>query len=129
MVHFCLLKLRAMVTTHFPLLLNCLLWLVIQVYCQEYSSYDYAFPVGRFCKRQDQGPIVVTGAELVNGTVPIRLEIRKMKQDVKQWHLYLLSMSLLQYTSQTQELSWYQIAGRIARHSWFTRSYSANSTL
>ena len=47
-----------------------------------------------------------------NGSVPYRLEIRDLEQNADQWNLYLLALYMMQQsTSQTDELSYYQIAG------------------
>ncbi|KAH9243521.1 hypothetical protein K456DRAFT_1767695 [Colletotrichum gloeosporioides 23] len=74
-------------------------------------TYNYGFDAANLVKRQTQDPIVVTKLPLANGTVPVRPEIRQMKQNPYKWNLFLLSMSMLQYTNQNDELSWYQIAG------------------
>ncbi|KAF4867553.1 Tyrosinase [Colletotrichum siamense] len=79
-------------------------------------TYNYGFDAANLVKRQTtQDPIVVTKLPLANGTVPVRPEIRQMKQNPYKWNLFLLSMSMLQYTNQNDELSWYQIAGTFIR--------------
>ncbi|KAF6810967.1 tyrosinase precursor [Colletotrichum sojae] len=75
------------------------------------STYNYGFDARKLAKRQTKEPIVVSKLPLINGTVPLRPEVRQMKQNPYKWNLYLLSMSMLQYTDQDEELSWYQIAG------------------
>jgi hypothetical protein len=46
-----------------------------------------------------------------NGTVPLRQEIRVLQNDSTLWTLYILALDMLQYTNQTDMLSWYQIGG------------------
>ncbi|KAK2059846.1 Di-copper centre-containing protein [Colletotrichum caudatum] len=74
-------------------------------------TYDYGFDVRKLLKRQADQPIIVAKLPSVNGTVPVRQEIRQMKQNPFKWNLFLLASSMLQYTDQKEELSWYQIAG------------------
>ncbi|KZL88097.1 tyrosinase precursor [Colletotrichum incanum] len=74
-------------------------------------TYDYGFDTRKLVKRQAQQPIIVARLPSVNGTVPVRPEIRQMKQNPFKWNLFLLASSMLQYTDQKEELSWYQIAG------------------
>lgn len=77
----------------------------------QFSSYDYGFDVAPLMRRQDSQPVVVSRLVTVNGSLPVRPEIRQMKRDVHRWTLYLLALSMMQYTDQDQELSWYQITG------------------
>jgi tyrosinase len=75
------------------------------------QSYDYGFDVGKVTKRQAQTPFVLRGLGRVNGSFPVRQEIRQLQQNQEQWTLYLLGLSMLQYTDQSEQLSYYQIAG------------------
>nr|XP_036585377.1 tyrosinase precursor [Colletotrichum truncatum]KAF6795274.1 tyrosinase precursor [Colletotrichum truncatum] len=70
------------------------------------STYNYGFDAGNLVKRQTQQPIIVSRLPSINGTVPARPEIREMKQNPYKWNLFLLSMSMLQYTDQNDQLSW-----------------------
>lgn len=74
-------------------------------------SYDYGFDAAKLVKRQTREPIIVGKLPSVNGSIPIRQEIRQMRQNPYKWNLFVLSLSMLQYTDQNDELSWYQIAG------------------
>ncbi|KAM0329806.1 hypothetical protein ACHAQA_003970 [Verticillium albo-atrum] len=78
----------------------------------DYGPYDYGFNVGPLIKRQNQQTIVVTNLPSLNGSIPIRPEIRQMKLDPFKWNLYLLALSMMQHTGQDQQLSWYQITGK-----------------
>ncbi|TVY38862.1 Tyrosinase [Lachnellula subtilissima] len=46
-----------------------------------------------------------------NGTVVVRQEIRELQKDSTLWTLYILALDFMQYTNQTEMLSWYQLAG------------------
>lgn len=62
--------------------------------------------------RGRDAPIVVGGlGGTLNGTMPARKEIRRLEQNTDLWTLYILGLSLMQYTDQSQLLSYYQIAG------------------
>ncbi|KAK2600137.1 hypothetical protein QQS21_005152 [Conoideocrella luteorostrata] len=77
------------------------------------QSYDFGFDTSRLTRRDDaKTPIVVRRLPTpVNGTLPVRLEIRQMKQNSYKWDLFILAMSMFQYANQSDPLSWYQIAG------------------
>ncbi len=76
------------------------------------QAYDYGFDVAKVVRRQTQAPFVVGGlGRRVNGSLPVRPELREMQQDQDKWTLYTLGLSMMQYTEQSQPLSWYQIAG------------------
>ncbi|OHE90735.1 hypothetical protein CORC01_13958 [Colletotrichum orchidophilum] len=74
-------------------------------------AYDYGFDAARVVKRQTHDPIIITKLPSINGTIPNRPEIREMKQNPFKWNLFLLASSMFQFTNQSEELSWYQIAG------------------
>lgn len=56
--------------------------------------------------------LAITGTQ-PNGTgsVPQRLEIRRLQQDPYQWNLYLLGLNRFQNMNQSTQSSYYQIAG------------------
>lgn len=78
------------------------------------TSYDYGINISTILKRQSSNNFAVTGINTGNGTngsVPARQEIRQLEQDDIMWTLYILGLDMLQFTNQTEMLSWYQIAG------------------
>ncbi|KAI6717340.1 hypothetical protein JHW43_000243, partial [Diplocarpon mali] len=81
---------------------------------QSYPSYDYGANLPRLKRQTSSGYIPVTGVHTgsgANGSAPLRVEIRELEKDPVAWTLYLLGLDMLQYTPQTETLSWYQIAG------------------
>lgn len=97
--------------------------LLLLVWCVGSSAgqgYNYGFDISKLARRGGPDPFVVTGMPRVNGITPIRPEIRALQQDPDKWTLYILALSLMQYTDQTQPFSWYQIAGMATRllHIW-----------
>lgn len=76
------------------------------------GGYNYAQDVRMTLgKRQiDQSPFT-TGLPLVDGSIPLRVEIRQMQKYHEQWTLYILALSWLQYTDQEDPYSWYRLAG------------------
>ncbi|OLN94326.1 Tyrosinase 1 [Colletotrichum chlorophyti] len=96
---------------HIVLLLSLLLSTTTALATPYSATYDFGFDVGKLVKRQTQQPIVVAKLPSINGTVPTRPEIRQMRANPYKWNLFLLSSSMLQYTNQSDPLSWYQIAG------------------
>ncbi|CAK7214717.1 hypothetical protein SCUCBS95973_002228 [Sporothrix curviconia] len=86
------------------------------------NLYDYGFDVHAHLSRRTHGrfgagagaelPFVVTGlGGHRNGTIPPRQEIRQMEKDTDLWTLYILGLNMMQYTDQSELLSYYQIAG------------------
>ncbi|ORY65943.1 tyrosinase precursor [Pseudomassariella vexata] len=76
------------------------------------KEYDYELDVSNlFQKRQILQSSIVTGLPLVNGTIPLRREIRDLENDHEAFTLYILALSWMQYTDQTDDFSWYRIAG------------------
>lgn len=56
--------------------------------------------------------LVVTPLPLINGLPGMRMEIRDMRNnDPDCFELLVLALSMMQWDNQTNELSWYQIAG------------------
>lgn len=75
-------------------------------------AYDYGFKAAKVVKRQTQDPIIVTKLPSINGTIPNRPDIRELKDNPFKWNLFLLASSMFQFTNQSEQLSWYQIAGK-----------------
>ncbi|KAI9050620.1 hypothetical protein LZ554_005779 [Drepanopeziza brunnea f. sp. 'monogermtubi'] len=46
-----------------------------------------------------------------DGSVPVRLEIRQLQKNAKQWNLYLLGLEAFKNLDETKDLSYYGIAG------------------
>ena len=81
---------------------------------QPYPSYDYGADPPRLPKRQSSEFFPITGVHTgsgVNGSLPLRIEVRELEKDPVAWTLYILGLDMLQYTPQSELLSWYQIAG------------------
>ncbi|PVH75831.1 Di-copper centre-containing protein [Cadophora sp. DSE1049] len=81
---------------------------------QPYPSYDYGADPPRLPKRQSSEFFPITGVHTgsgVNGSVPLRIEVRELEKDPVAWTLYILGLDMLQYTPQSDSLSWYEIAG------------------
>lgn len=76
------------------------------------SAYDYGFDAAKMVKRQTQDPIIVTKLPSINGNIPNRPDIRELKENPFKWNLFLLASSMFQFTNQSEQLSWYQIAGK-----------------
>ena len=114
----------------------CLLTLVAALqssFAVAHASYDYGFDRNTILKRQTSDIYPVTGIQTSSGTnesVPLRREIRQLEQDNITWNLYILGLDLLQYTNQTEMLSWYQIAGTsVLNPSWrTTANYSSRNS-
>jgi tyrosinase len=89
-----------------------LFYLVNTLAVAQYSGYDYGFDVHQLVKRQ----IGRRSDLVVNGTTPddgirIRQEIRELEKDQDLWTLYILALSMLQFTDQSYPLSYYSLAG------------------
>jgi len=81
---------------------------------QEFPSYNYGIDRSKLFKRQYPGPYVTAGIKTgsgPNGSKPLRLEVRELEKDPMTWTLYLLGMDMMQYTDQSELLSWYQVTG------------------
>ena len=93
------------------------------VLAAEAVPYDYGFDVHEQLSRRSlmsynpNAPFVVSG--ISSGSqqgsnqpkVYPRQEIRQMEKNADLWTLYMLGLSMMQYTPQSQLLSYYQIAG------------------
>lgn len=77
------------------------------------QPYNYGADIQSLTRRQDTSDrVVIKPLPIIrNGTMPLRYEIREMKADRYKWDLFILALSMLQYTSQDDPRSWYQIAG------------------
>lgn len=78
------------------------------------ARYNYGIDRSLIAKRQSINGIVVTGilnGNSLNGSLPVRLEIRNLEKDQDVWTLYMLGLDLLQSIPQDEKLSWYQLAG------------------
>ncbi|KAJ6444861.1 tyrosinase precursor [Purpureocillium lavendulum] len=83
---------------------------IVSLVCAR--GYDFGVDVSRLTRRQVTSPILVGKLPLaVNGTIPVRQEIRQMIADKHKWDLFVLAMSMFQYADQGDPLSFYQIAG------------------
>lgn len=85
----------------------------LQFLAASSRPYDFGADVRRLTRRDDTpGPIVVRRLPIPpNGTLPMRMEVRSMRDDKYKWDLFILSLSMFQYADQDDLLSWYQIAG------------------
>ncbi|TVY40862.1 Tyrosinase [Lachnellula occidentalis] len=84
-------------------------------YANNHGSYNYdgvrnlaRNPV--VPRQSTQNFYPVTGPTS-NGTLAVRQEIRELQKDSTLWTLYVLALDFMQYTNQTNMLSWYQISG------------------
>jgi hypothetical protein len=53
-----------------------------------------------------------SGGSGTEGSLPVRLEIRRLQQDKELWTLYILGLDMMQYYNQTELISWFQISGQ-----------------
>lgn len=90
------------------LLLSLSLWALVAL-AQE--AYDFGIDMEPLTRRQESRIIVGRLPLASNGSIPHRLEIRQMRADQYQWDLFVLALSMFQSVSQSDPLSWYQIAG------------------
>ncbi|KAK4193361.1 putative tyrosinase [Podospora australis] len=88
-----------------------LLHLVCHRVLGQHTAYNYGFDVGSRVKRQLAQPLRVVVRGEGGGVVQVRREIREMEQDQKLWTLYILGVSMMQYTDQSSPTSWYGITG------------------
>ncbi|KAL8675052.1 MAG: hypothetical protein Q9168_000535 [Polycauliona sp. 1 TL-2023] len=57
------------------------------------------------------GSFAITGAPVIDGNIPQRLEIRELRKNNAQWNLYLLALNRFQQMNQTDVRSYYQLSG------------------
>lgn len=92
-------------------MLLALLTLTSGVLGQRYPGYNFGPDVYRRAKRQTSGPWVLTSLADSDSDLPLRQEIRDLENDTDQWTLYILGLSMMQYTNQSDPISWYGITG------------------
>lgn len=86
------------------------------------QSYDYGVDIESLTRRDPTARILVGRLPLYpDGSVPQRLEIREMEKDAHKWDLFILSLSMFQYVSQSDPMSWYQVAGTFHQSSHIFR--------
>ncbi|KAB5551230.1 hypothetical protein GE09DRAFT_1223030 [Coniochaeta sp. 2T2.1] len=79
---------------------------------EQYPGYDFGPDVHLRLKRQEtKGPWILRSLASVDGELPLRREIRDLENNRDQWTLYLLGLSMMQFTNQTDNISWYKITG------------------
>lgn len=61
--------------------------------------------------RRQSTSFAITGAPVINGNVPQRLEIRQLRKNNAQWNLYLLALNRFQQMDQSDIRSYYQLSG------------------
>jgi tyrosinase len=89
--------------------------LLLRFVLGEFRPYDYGFDIAKhISKRQTSRPPVVTG-QTTEGVL-LRQEIRELEQDPDVWTLYILGLSLMQYTEQSTPTSWYGLTGLWSSH-------------
>jgi tyrosinase len=93
----------------------------------QYTAYDYGFDVKARVKRSQldrRAALVVqdkaaaaTAAAAGDVEVLVRQEIRQLEQDTDLWTLYILGLSMMQFTDQASPTSYYGLAGLWSCHS------------
>jgi hypothetical protein len=82
---------------------------------KRYAGYDYGGSGSAVVERQTSSLYVTAGVKTgsgVNGSLPLRLELRELQKDPTMWTLYILGLDYLQRNkSQSHIESWYQLAG------------------
>lgn len=61
--------------------------------------------------RRQAGSFAITGAPIINGQIPQRLEIRQLRKNNAQWNLYLLGLNRFQQMDQSDVRSYFQLSG------------------
>ena len=93
----------------------------------QYPAYNYGFDVKTRIKRSQldrRAALVVkdkaaTATAAVAGDVVevlVRPEIRQLEQDTDLWTLYILGLSMMQFTDQASPTSYYGLAGLWSCH-------------
>lgn len=105
-------KIAAMVRPRLSLLLLLFLaYLPHALVLGQYTTYNYGFDVSRRVKRQlERHPVVVVKAG-DDREIHVRQEIRELEKDRDLWTLYILALSMMQYSDQSTPTSWYGITG------------------
>ncbi|KAK4170278.1 hypothetical protein QBC43DRAFT_348716 [Cladorrhinum sp. PSN259] len=77
----------------------------------QHTAYNYGFDVqGRVKRQLAQTPRVVVRGD-GRADIQLRQEVRQLEQDQELWTLYILALSMMQFTDQSEPTSWYGIAG------------------
>lgn len=83
----------------------------------QYAGYDFGLGMSRLTRRRSQTHNTLVFNQLASVTEDdddnkaLRMEIRDLEKNEDQWTLYILGLSMMQYTNQTDEISWYQVTG------------------
>ncbi|KAG6040304.1 hypothetical protein E4U41_000949 [Claviceps citrina] len=103
----------AMLLRKFTFTSWCLAPIILPSAATHHDSYDFGVDVRRLTRRDDSSEPIVVGRLPTppNGTLPLRMEVRAMRDSSYKWDLFILAMSMFQFASQDDALSWYQIAG------------------
>ncbi|KAI4186648.1 MAG: hypothetical protein LQ348_004192 [Seirophora lacunosa] len=64
---------------------------------------------GKF--RRQAGSFAITGAPVIDGQIPQRLEIRQLRKNQPQWNLYLLALNRFEQMDHSDVRSYYQLSG------------------
>lgn len=110
-----------------------LLYLTQTLVLAQYTAYDYSFDIKTRIKRNQierrTGLVVrdktATAAAAAAGDVVevlVRPEIRQLEQDTDLWTLYILGLSMMQFTDQASPTSYYGLAGSWSCYSLRFRS-------
>lgn len=86
---------------------------LLALFASSYAHAAYDYGTLEPLQPRDGTPasfFAVTGPKS-NGSVSVRQEIRQLQKDSTLWTLYILALDMMQYTDQTNMLSWYQISG------------------
>ncbi len=110
-----------------------LLIAVLSLVCSvlgQHQPYNYGFDTNKLLKRQTlpSKPVVRGVGIAAGGVLPVRREIRELQQDEDQWTLYLLGLSMMQFTNQSDPTSWYGLTGQYPPVFFFTPSPSFGSS-
>lgn len=77
----------------------------------QYPAYDYGFDTRKRVKRQLGRRSALVVQDKSGGQIHVRQEIRQLEQDHDLWTLYILGLSMMQFTDQSSPTSYYGIAG------------------
>ncbi|KAI1844352.1 hypothetical protein JX266_009446 [Neoarthrinium moseri] len=74
-------------------------------------GYDYGRNLEPALLRREDDQNSLVQPIPYNDTIPLRLEIRDLKNHNETWTLYILAMSWMQWMNQSDPLSWYSVTG------------------
>ena len=76
------------------------------------QQYNYGFDINKVLKRQagTNTPYIVRGLDRINGSTPLRPEIRDLEKNFEKFTLFRLGTSMLQFSDQSEMLSWYKLS-------------------